>query len=46
MKFARNVFLVAGIYGFVSLVPMYFLESRLGATGGGPAPPVHLVQQH
>src|SRR5690349_8618216 len=29
MNFARFVFLGAGIYGLLSLVPMYFLESRV-----------------
>jgi len=30
MKFAKAVFLIAGIYGVVILTPMYFLESRIG----------------
>jgi hypothetical protein len=30
MKFARLVFLIAGIYGIVVLFPMYFLEERMG----------------
>ncbi len=30
MKFARYVFAVAGIYGLLSLVPMYFLEDQIG----------------
>jgi hypothetical protein len=30
MKFARNVFLVAGSYGILVLTPIYFLESRIG----------------
>ena len=30
MKFARLVFLIAGIYGLVVLLPMYFLEERTG----------------
>jgi len=30
MRFARAVFLIAGIYGVVILTPMYFLESRIG----------------
>ena len=30
MKFARYVFLIAGIYGFFELFPMYFLEERNG----------------
>ena len=30
MKFARYVFLIAGIYGLLVLFPMYFLEERNG----------------
>ena len=30
MSFAKWVFLVAGIYGLLALVPQYFLESRTG----------------
>lgn len=30
MRFARIVFLVAGIYGLVVLTPMYFLENMIG----------------
>ena len=30
MKFARVVFLVAGIYGLIVLLPQYFLETKLG----------------
>jgi len=30
MKFARRVFLVAGIYGLVVLLPMYLLEEKTG----------------
>ena len=30
MTFARRVFLVAGVYGLVVLLPMYFMESRIG----------------
>ena len=30
MKFARWVFLIAGIYGLIVLAPQYFLESRNG----------------
>lgn len=30
MKFAKRVFLVAGIYGFLALLPQYFLEARIG----------------
>jgi len=29
VTFARRVFNLAAVYGFVSLVPMYFLEQRL-----------------
>jgi hypothetical protein len=29
MKFARFVFLIAGIYGLLLLVPVYFLESKI-----------------
>lgn len=28
--FARRVFLVAGVYGIVALLPQYFMEERLG----------------
>src|SRR3954447_5838557 len=30
MGFARRTFLIAGIYGLVALLPMYFLEGRIG----------------
>jgi hypothetical protein len=30
MKFVRRVFLVAGIYGLVVLLPMYLLEEKTG----------------
>jgi len=30
MRFAKVVFLVAGIYGLLILSPMYFLENRIG----------------
>jgi hypothetical protein len=30
MKFARNVFLFAGIYGILVLTPLYFLEGEIG----------------
>ena len=30
ITFARRLFLVAGIYGFVVLLPQYFMESRIG----------------
>ncbi|MFN8006883.1 MAG: hypothetical protein U0V70_07660 [Terriglobia bacterium] len=29
MKFARNIFLAAGIYGMIILTPMYFMEDRI-----------------
>jgi len=30
MQFARRVFLIAGIYGLIVLVPQYFLEGQIG----------------
>jgi hypothetical protein len=30
MKFARIVFFVAGIYGFLILTPIYFMENKIG----------------
>jgi len=30
MRFARVVFLVAGIYGLIVLLPMYFMETKTG----------------
>ena len=30
MKFAKVVFLVAGIYGLAVMLPQYFLESKIG----------------
>ena len=30
MKFARWTFLIAGIYGLLALVPMYFMEAQIG----------------
>jgi hypothetical protein len=30
MKFAKTVFLVAGIYGVVILTPIYFMEGKIG----------------
>ena len=30
MRFARIVFLIAGIYGFLVLTPIYFLENMIG----------------
>lgn len=37
MKFAKVVFLVAGIYGLIVLLPQYFLE---GKTGHDFPPPI------
>jgi len=30
MKFAKRVFLIAGIYGLLVLLPLYFLEDKTG----------------
>ena len=30
MKFARWTFLIAGVYGLLALVPMYFMETQFG----------------
>ena len=30
MKFAKRVFLIAGIYGLIVVLPMYFLEDKTG----------------
>ena len=30
MKFAKNVFLLAGIYGVLVIAPMYFMEAKTG----------------
>ena len=30
MKFARRVFLLAGIYGLIVVLPLYFLEEKTG----------------
>jgi hypothetical protein len=30
MRFARRLYLIAGIYGLIMLVPQYFLEERNG----------------
>jgi hypothetical protein len=30
MKFAKRVFLIAGIYGVLVLLPQYFMEERVG----------------
>ena len=37
MKFAKFVFLIAGIYGLIVLLPMYFLEET---TGHDSPPPI------
>ena len=30
MTFAKRVFLIAGVYGLLVLVPQYFMEERIG----------------
>ena len=40
MKFARGVFLVAGIYGLLVLAPQFFLEAKIGRDT--PPPITHL----
>ena len=30
MRFAKYTFLIAGIYGLLALLPMYFIETRYG----------------
>lgn len=30
MKFARRVFLLAGLYGMIVILPQFFLENRIG----------------
>jgi hypothetical protein len=30
MRFARAVFLIAGVYGVTLITPMYFMEARIG----------------
>ena len=30
MKFARTIFLIAGMYGLLVMLPQYFLEGRIG----------------
>jgi hypothetical protein len=30
MKFVQRVFVIAGIYGVVTLIPQYFMEARTG----------------
>ena len=36
MKFAKLVFLIAGIYGLIVMLPQYFLESRIGVDSPPP----------
>lgn len=36
MKFAKYTFLIAGIYGIVALVPMYFLKDYVGEQNPPP----------
>lgn len=36
MRFARVVFLVAGIYGLIVLLPQFFLEGRIGVDSPPP----------
>ena len=36
MKFAKLVFLVAGIYGLIVMLPQYFLESKIGVDSPPP----------
>ena len=36
MKFAKLVFLVAGIYGLIVVLPQYFLESKIGVDSPPP----------
>ena len=36
MKFAKRVFLIAGIYGLIVLLPLYFLEARIGRDNPPP----------
>ena len=39
MRFAKLVFLVAGIYGLIVMLPQYFLEGRIGVDT--PPPVTH-----
>jgi hypothetical protein len=39
MKFAKTVFLIAGVYGLVVMLPQYFLEERIGRDS--PPPVTH-----
>ena len=36
MKFAKLVFLVAGVYGLIVVLPQYFLESKIGVDSQPP----------
>ena len=36
MKFARNVFLGAGVWGIAILTPLYFLFDTIGSRSGAP----------
>ena len=36
MKFARIIFLIAGVYGLVVMLPQYFLEDRIGRDSPPP----------
>jgi hypothetical protein len=36
MLFARRTFRIAGIYGLLALLPMYFLEARIGRDSPPP----------
>jgi hypothetical protein len=36
MKFAKIVFLVAGLYGLATLTPTFFLEQLIGANDPPP----------
>lgn len=36
MKFAKRVFLIAGIYGLLVLLPLYFLEAKIGRDNPPP----------
>jgi hypothetical protein len=36
MRFAKRVFLIAGVYGLLVLVPQYFMEDRIGRDSPPP----------
>jgi hypothetical protein len=36
MRFARRVFLIAAVYGFIVLLPQYFLEAQIGRDAPPP----------